>query len=121
MPYFHALLGGEGNRHRYNHSRKPFDNFLNIHLTYGSRKSISRYLLKIKERICPQKICEGMGFVLLLCCVRVHCGIYKILNNISNISYLNSPPPPFSFILPHLPIPGIVSTDVIFPFTYMCT
>jgi hypothetical protein len=28
--------------------------------------------------------------------------------------------PPFSFILPS-PIPGIVSTDIIFPFIYMCT
>jgi hypothetical protein len=30
---------------------------------------------------------------------------------------LNSPPPPFSFIPPH--IPGIASTGIIFPFT--CT
>jgi hypothetical protein len=31
---------------------------------------------------------------------------------------LNSPPPPFSSIFS--PIPGIVSTDIILPFTYMC-
>jgi hypothetical protein len=30
--------------------------------------------------------------------VRVHCGIYKSSYNISNISYLNSLPSPFSFI-----------------------
>jgi hypothetical protein len=37
---------------------------------------------------------------LLLCWVGVHCGIYKSSYNISNISYLNSPSPPFSFISP---------------------
>jgi hypothetical protein len=33
----------------------------------------------------------------------LHCVIYKTYYNLSNISYLNSPPPPFSFILlsPH--------------------
>jgi hypothetical protein len=34
----------------------------------------------------------------LLCLVGVHCGIYKSSYNISNTSYLNSPPP-------HLPLP----------------
>jgi hypothetical protein len=29
----------------------------------------------------------------------LHCGIYRSPSNISNISYLNSPPPSFSFIL----------------------
>jgi hypothetical protein len=39
----------------------------------------------------------------------LHYDIYKSSYNISNVSYLNSPPPSFSFIfLP--PIPGIVST-----------
>jgi hypothetical protein len=32
---------------------------------------------------------------------------------------LNSPPPPFS--LTPTPIPGVVSTGIIFPFTYICT
>jgi hypothetical protein len=38
---------------------------------------------------------------LLLCWVGVHCGIYiyKSSYNVSNISYLNSPPPPLSFII----------------------
>jgi hypothetical protein len=36
----------------------------------------------------------------LLCWVEVHCGIHKSSYNISNISYLNSPPPSFSFISP---------------------
>jgi hypothetical protein len=37
-------------------------------------------------------------FFLLLCWVGVHCGIYKSSYSISNISYLNSSPPSFSFI-----------------------
>jgi hypothetical protein len=39
-------------------------------------------------------------FPLLWCWVGVHCGIYKGSWNVSDISYLNSPPPPLSFILP---------------------
>jgi hypothetical protein len=37
-------------------------------------------------------------FFLLLCWVSVHCRIYESSYNVSNISYLNSPPPLFSFI-----------------------
>jgi hypothetical protein len=37
-------------------------------------------------------------FPLLSCWVGVHCGIYKGSCNMSNISYLNSPPPLLSFI-----------------------
>jgi hypothetical protein len=33
---------------------------------------------------------------------------------------LNSPPSPLFFIALY-PIPGIVSTDIVFPFTYICT
>jgi hypothetical protein len=50
----------------------------------------------------------------------IHCDIYKYSYSESNISYLNSP-------LHHSPlsfsplIPGIVSTGINFPFTYMCT
>jgi hypothetical protein len=36
--------------------------------------------------------------ILFLFCAGVHCGSYKSFYNISNISYLNSRPPPFSFI-----------------------
>jgi hypothetical protein len=49
-----------------------------------------------------------MGFLLffvlflLLCWVGVHCGIHKSSYNISCISYLNPPTPPFSFIPPSL-------------------
>jgi hypothetical protein len=40
---------------------------------------------------------------LLLCWVGVHCGIFKGSYNVSTLSYLNSSPPPFSFICtPHL-------------------
>jgi hypothetical protein len=55
---------------------------------------------------------------LLLCC-GVYCGIYKSSCNIPNISYLNSPHPPFSFFLSS-PLPRITSTAIIFPFTNMC-
>jgi hypothetical protein len=47
----------------------------------------------------------------------VHCDIYKIPYN---ISWLNSLPLSFFFISPP-PIPGVVSTGLIFPFTYMST
>jgi hypothetical protein len=36
----------------------------------------------------------------LLSLVGVHCGICKSSYNVSNISYLNSPSQPFSFIPP---------------------
>jgi hypothetical protein len=52
-------------------------------------------------------------FILFFCWVGVHCGIYKSLYNVSNISYLNSPPPSVSFT----PIPGIVSKVWFF---YIC-
>jgi hypothetical protein len=48
----------------------------------------------------------------------VHCGIYKSSYNAPNMSYLNSSPQSFSFIFPPT-TPGIVSTSLIFPFTYM--
>jgi hypothetical protein len=49
-------------------------------------------------------------------------GTLKYFNcsyNISNISYLNSPPPLLSGILPP-PIPRKASTGISFTFTYMC-
>jgi hypothetical protein len=49
-----------------------------------------------------------------------HCGIYKSSYNLSNISYLYSPPAPILYY-PPTPIHGIVSKAIIFPFTYMCT
>jgi hypothetical protein len=57
---------------------------------------------------------------LLLCWVEVHCGIYKSSYNISNISYFNHPLHYFP-LLPPPPIPGTVSTGLIFLFTYMYT
>jgi hypothetical protein len=35
-----------------------------------------------------------------MCWMREHCGIYKSSYNISNIKYLNSPPPSLFFITP---------------------
>jgi hypothetical protein len=68
-----------------------------------------------------KKICSfHLSTFLFSCCVGVQCDIYKCSQNTSNISYLNSLPPPFYFIsLP--PIPGTLSTVLIVPFTYMCT
>jgi hypothetical protein len=42
---------------------------------------------------------ELSGLLFLLLCWGVHCGIYESSYSLSNISYLNSPPPSFSFIL----------------------
>jgi hypothetical protein len=60
------------------------------------------------------------SFPSLLCCVGVHCGIYKGSYNASNISYLNSPTSMAPFIPPP-PIHGIVKTGIIIAFTCMCT
>jgi hypothetical protein len=67
-----------------------------------------------------QRILFIFSFFLLLCWVGVHCDIYKSSFNISDISYLNSPLH-HSPLFPPLPIPGIVATVLIFPFTCMCT
>jgi hypothetical protein len=54
-------------------------------------------------------------FYYIIVVMGVHCDIYK---SSYNISWLNSPPPSFSFILLP-PIPRIVSTGLIFPFSYV--
>jgi hypothetical protein len=48
--------------------------------------------------------------------------LWRLQKFLQYIKYilLEYPPPSFSFIHPY-PIPAIVSTDLIFPFTYMCT
>jgi hypothetical protein len=61
-----------------------------------------------------------MIFFYFFIVLRVHCGIYKGSYNISDILYLNSLSPSFSFFLPH-PNSGKVSTGLIFPFIYMWT
>jgi hypothetical protein len=40
---------------------------------------------------------------LLFCSIGVHCGIYKSFYTLSNISYMNSPPPPLFFLPCHHP------------------
>jgi hypothetical protein len=64
--------------------------------------------------------CARIFFILLLCWMGLHCGIYKCSYDTSNISYFNSSPPLFSFITSP-PISGTVSTSIFFPFTFMCT
>jgi hypothetical protein len=57
---------------------------------------------------------------LLLCWLGVNCGIYKISHNMYNISYLNSPPPPFYFI----PLPPCLEEfpkTNFFLFVFTCT
>jgi hypothetical protein len=59
-----------------------------------------------------------LGNIFLICFIiivmEVHCAIYKISYNIS-VEFT-----PFIILLyPFSPIPGIVPTDLIFPFTYM--
>jgi hypothetical protein len=66
--------------------------------------------LKVISEIVGLRVCSCFFFFLknlslyiyfsflLLFWVRVNCGIYKCSYNISNISCLNSLPPPFSFI-----------------------
>jgi hypothetical protein len=56
--------------------------------------------------------------LLLLCWVGIPLSIYKSSYNVSNVSYLQSPPLLLSFI-PSPLIPGTVSTGIIFAFTYM--
>jgi hypothetical protein len=50
----------------------------------------------------------------------VHCGFMSSYN-VPNISYLNSPFPPLSFILPTAPLFLKVSAGIVFAFTYLCT
>jgi hypothetical protein len=45
-------------------------------------------------------ILQRFDYFLLLWWVGVHCGIYKSSNNMSNISYLNSPSLLLSFVTP---------------------
>jgi hypothetical protein len=72
------------------------------------------YFILVSFLVCLKKL------FLLLYWVGVHCGIYKT-SYIHQICHnLNLPPPPCSFILPP-PSPEIVSTNLIFPFTYLCT
>jgi hypothetical protein len=52
--------------------------------------------------------------------MRVPCVIYTGYYNVSNMSYMISPPQPFS-LFPSPPIPGVVSTGIIIVFIYMCT
>jgi hypothetical protein len=55
--------------------------------------------LVVRYVSCRQQIGGSSFFLFLLFFwIGLHHGIYKGSYNISNISYLNSPPPPFSFI-----------------------
>jgi hypothetical protein len=56
-------------------------------------------------------------FFLLLCWGEVHYGIYRSYYNISNILYLNSPPPPFFFT----PLPPFMEQFQQIPFFHLHT
>jgi hypothetical protein len=58
---------------------------------------------------------------LLLCWVGVHCGIYKRSYNISNISYLNTPPPHINLLYAPSPNSWNSFNRSHFPFSHMCT
>jgi hypothetical protein len=60
-------------------------------------------------------------YLSLLCWVGVYCGIYKSFYNIPNMSYLNSLPPPFSFISSPLPHSWNSFNRYHFSFTYKST
>jgi hypothetical protein len=74
---------------------------------------IQKHLSRVRHGGCIQAIslalehvpCQVLfsNFILLLCWVGVHCGIYKGSYNKGNISYLNSP----STILLYLPFPHL--------------
>jgi hypothetical protein len=77
-------------------------------LGYGIYSSISRRVpvFNLRGYITESRIVVPCSmshsiFLLLLCCVGVHCDIYKSSYNISTISYLNLPPP--SFFIPSSP------------------
>jgi hypothetical protein len=53
------------------------------------KQSILFLIIVLLKLFCFFILCAGWG---------VHCGICKSSYSISNISYFNSPPPPFSFI-----------------------
>jgi hypothetical protein len=49
--------------------------------------------------LCIYLFIHSFIFPLLLCWVWVHCSIYQGSYNVSNISYMNSPPPLLPFIM----------------------
>jgi hypothetical protein len=73
-------------------------------------------LLKLHSDECHWTLFVFLIFLLLFCWGY----IVSLWQKSYNISWFNSPPPSFSFISPP-PSPGIVSSGLIFPFTYMCT
>jgi hypothetical protein len=64
-------------------------------LTSNSAFNFLRGQVSNKNYFCDSK---KSFFVLLLCWVEIHCGIYKGSYIVSNISYLNSPPATASFM-----------------------
>jgi hypothetical protein len=73
------------------------------HLSHiSSPKTSSRTSLKanwFNEIIVDLDSCF-YSFIFIIAVLGVHCDIYKSSNSISNMSYLNSPPPTCSFIPP---------------------
>jgi hypothetical protein len=81
---------------------------------------ICKFLKKKEYNYQPMWLCREEVYyflftysLLLLCWMGVHCGTYKSSYDISNISYLNSPPPSLSFISP--------SSSQCVSFFHLCT
>jgi hypothetical protein len=95
-----------------NHFSFAYD-YLHIFLGNMSTQILWTFLVIISAYY---RFVSFLLFILLLCLVGISCSIYKGSYSTSNTLYLNSSPPPFTFIYP--PIPGIVSAGIFFLFTF---
>jgi hypothetical protein len=73
--------------------------------------------LMTKEWAWHLKLVILFFFLIIVVLGGVHCGIYKSFYNISSVSYLNSLPPPFSFMFPYSHS-WKFSAGLNFPFTF---
>jgi hypothetical protein len=88
-------------------------------VTVSQTAQISHFLTAWLEHRSPNYYFHWTLLIFLIVVLGgVHCGIYAGSYNISNTSYLDSPPQPFSFT--PQPIPGVVLIGTVFAFTYMC-
>jgi hypothetical protein len=67
--------------------------------TYSRTGVLNSGLCACKTSLLKSRLSGTTFLCLFFIVLGVHCGIYKSSYNKSNISYLNSPPPSFSFTL----------------------